>query len=149
MATTVFDVAAYIVAKRGSMSPMKLQKLVYYSQAWSLAWTGVPLFIERIEAWRDGPVVPALYQVHRKLSIVDGLDRGDASRLSLTQLETVDSVLSYYGTRSGKELSDLTHGEPPWLRARQGLHFWQAGNREIGHTELLNYYKSIDQQSNS
>ena len=51
----VFDVAAYILEQKGSMTTMKLQKLVYYSQAWSLVWDEKPLFEEAIEAWANGP----------------------------------------------------------------------------------------------
>ena len=47
------------------MSAMKLQKLIYYSQAWSLVWDDEPLFPERIEAWINGPVVPELYERHK------------------------------------------------------------------------------------
>lgn len=56
------DVAAYMLRKHGPMSAMKLQKLVYYAQAWSLVWEDRPLFPERIEAWANGPVIPELYQ---------------------------------------------------------------------------------------
>ena len=55
------DVAAYILKKCGNMSHMKLQKLMYYAQAWSLVWDEEPLFPERIEAWVNGPVVRPLY----------------------------------------------------------------------------------------
>lgn len=57
--TTVFDVAEYILEQHGEMTSMKLQKLVYYCQAWHLAWSDEPLFRESIEAWANGPVVPA------------------------------------------------------------------------------------------
>lgn len=57
----VRDVADYILAQRGPMSAMKLQKLVYYSQAWHLTWAEEPIFDARIEAWANGPVVPLLY----------------------------------------------------------------------------------------
>ena len=46
----VFDVAACILKQKGPMTAMKLQKLLYYSQAWSLVWDEKPLFPERIEA---------------------------------------------------------------------------------------------------
>jgi len=62
---SVLDVAANILAKRGPMSVMKLQKLVYYCQAWSLVWDDRPMFREPIEAWTMGPAVPALYREHR------------------------------------------------------------------------------------
>ena len=55
---TAHDVAAYILQKKGEMTAMKLQKLVYYSQAWSVVWDERPLFHEKIEAWANGPVVP-------------------------------------------------------------------------------------------
>jgi uncharacterized phage-associated protein len=51
------DVAAYILSRQGRMTAMKLQKLVYYSQAWSVVWDERPLFPEKIEAWANGPVV--------------------------------------------------------------------------------------------
>ncbi|HSS48337.1 MAG TPA: type II toxin-antitoxin system antitoxin SocA domain-containing protein, partial [Thermoanaerobaculia bacterium] len=63
--TTVHNVAAYILQKQGEMTAMKLQKLVYYSQAWSLVWDEEPLFAERVEAWANGPVVPDLYREHK------------------------------------------------------------------------------------
>ncbi|MGW1784893.1 Panacea domain-containing protein [Streptomyces sp. NPDC002143] len=71
--TSVFDVAAYILQKRAAAEPdrpamtaMKLQKLVYYCQAWHfLAWEGRALFPKAIQAWASGPVCPALYEVHQ------------------------------------------------------------------------------------
>jgi uncharacterized phage-associated protein len=59
------DVADYILKHLGSMTAMKLEKLVYYSQVWSLVWTERELFRERIEAWANGPVIPSLYRLHR------------------------------------------------------------------------------------
>lgn len=46
----VNDVAAYILEHAGPLTAMKLQKLVYYSQAWQLVWEDKALFPERIEA---------------------------------------------------------------------------------------------------
>ncbi|MCC6923464.1 MAG: DUF4065 domain-containing protein [Nitrosomonas sp.] len=60
-----FDVADYILVKQGAISAMKLQKLIYYSQAWSLVWDDEPLFNNKIEAWANGPVVRDLYEKHR------------------------------------------------------------------------------------
>lgn len=64
------DVAAYILHKQGPMTVWKLHKLLYYSQAWHLAWEDEPLFGERIEAWANGPVVPDLYPLHKGLLTV-------------------------------------------------------------------------------
>ena len=61
---SVHDLAAYILKKQGPMTAMKLQKLVYYCQAWSLVWDDRPMFTARIEAWASGPVVRDLYKEH-------------------------------------------------------------------------------------
>ena len=68
---TVHDVAAYILNKTGEITAMKLQKLVYYSQVWSLVWDEQPLFEARIEAWANGPVIPELYNEHRGQFLVN------------------------------------------------------------------------------
>ena len=60
---TVFDVVRFILEQKGSTTAMKLQKLVYYCQAWSLVWDEQPLFKERIEAWVNGPVVMTNHSV--------------------------------------------------------------------------------------
>ena len=140
---TVHDVAAYILKKRGAMSAMKLQKLVYYSQAWSVVWDERPLFPERIEAWANGPVVRGLYDLHRGSFEVSEWPHGDACRLTSGERATVDTVLDFYGDRSAQWLSDLTHREQPWLQARRGLPHGERGNREITLSSLEEYYSSL------
>ena len=61
----VFDVAEYILSQTGTISAMKLQKLIYYCQAWSLVWDDKKLFPEKIEAWISGPVIRDLYEKHK------------------------------------------------------------------------------------
>jgi uncharacterized phage-associated protein len=141
---TVRDVAEYVLHKCGAMSAMKLQKLVYYAQAWSLVWDDAPLFTERIEAWANGPVSPALYQAHRGAFHVEpGMLGGRASVLTPTQAETVNAVLNFYGDKSPQWLSDLTHFEAPWREARQGLDPGERGNAAISHAAMVEYYGSL------
>jgi uncharacterized phage-associated protein len=139
---TAHDVAAYILQKQGEMTAMKLQKLVYYSQAWSLVWDEEPLFNDRIEAWVNGPVVPALYQGHRGKFKVSDWPEGDPSRLTPQQRETIDAVLDYYGKKSSQWLSDLTHREAPWLEAREGLEPGDPGKHVISHASMAEYYSN-------
>ena len=137
------DVAAYILRKLGPMAAMKLQKLVYYSQAWSLVWDERPLFPNRIEAWANGPVIRELYDAHRGKFEVSRIAKGKLSELSEVERETVDSVLRFYGDKSGQWLSDLTHREDPWKNARVGLAPGEFGDREISHAALAEYYGSL------
>jgi uncharacterized phage-associated protein len=140
---TVFDVAAYILNKLGSISAMKLQKLVYYCQAWSLVWDERPLFSERIEAWTNGPVVPELFAFHRGQFIVDEIPIGNVDNLNSTQKETIDAVLDFYGDKPAQWLIDLAHSEKPWQNARKGLSETESGNREISIEAIADYYSSL------
>lgn len=63
--TTIFNVVSYILDITGTITTIKLQKLAYYSQAYSLATTGYPLFNEDFQAWRNGTVCPELFVMHR------------------------------------------------------------------------------------
>jgi uncharacterized phage-associated protein len=149
MCATVFDVAKYILKKTGSITTMKLQKLVYYSQAWSLVWDEKPLFSEKIEAWSNGPVVRELFERHRgsfKIS-ASKLCQGDARRLKKEEKETIDGVLSYYADKPSQWLSDLTHAEDPWREARAGLPAMIRGANEITLESMARYYGSLPANS--
>jgi len=139
----VFDVADYILHKVGPMTTMKLQKLIYYSQAWSLVWDEKPLFGERIEAWANGPVSPDLFAAHRgKFSISDE-PNGDRRRLNRDEIETINAVLAAYGDKSAAWLSDLTHREEPWMNARNGIPDRVRSNAEITHGAMTDYYGNL------
>lgn len=141
---SVFDVAAYILRKLGPMTTMKLQKLCYYAQAWSLVWDEEPLFNEKIEAWANGPVVPVLYEVHKGMFKITAasLPKGDPEVFSDAQRETMDLVLGEYGDKPSKWLIDLTHMEAPWKDARHGLPDGVPGYSEITHAAMAEFYSS-------
>lgn len=143
MAVSAHDVAAYILKHQGEMTTMKLQKLVYYCQAWSLVWDDEPLFHEAIEAWASGPVVRELYDLHRGMFKISKCPPGRASRLNRTQRETVDAVLRFYGKKPSHWLSDLTHNEDPWRQARCGLAPGERGSEIISHASMMEYYTSL------
>lgn len=137
------DVAAYILKKKGTMTAMKLQKLLYYCQAWSLVWDEEPLFHEKIEAWANGPVVREIYNQHAGKFKITRWASGKISNLSKKQKETIDPVLKYYGNKSSQWLSDLTHKEQPWKSARHGLSPTQRGSKTITHASMHEYYDSL------
>lgn len=146
-AVTVDDVAAYILAHQGSMTAMKLQKLVYYSQAWSLVWDEATLFEERIEAWANGPVCPALWEHHRgRFKVEPPWQWGDAGHLAEPQRDTVEAVLRFYGDKSAQWLSDLAHSEGPWVEARGELPPGVRGNRVIALASMAEYYEAISHE---
>ena len=142
---SVFDVAKYILEKQGRMSTWKLQKLCYYSLAWHFTWTEHRLFTEDFQAWRNGPVCPELFAVHKGLFMIDAseLPFGNSDKLDTDERESVDVVLKDYGDWSPYELRALTHHEFPWLNARGNLPD-DANSEEIISLESMgNYYGSL------
>lgn len=125
------------------MTTMKLQKLVYYCQAWSLVWDERPLFRENIEAWANGPVVRELFNYHRGQYTISAVTIGNPDLLNENQKETIDAVLDYYGSQSSQWLSDLTHMEDPWRLTRTGLPETHRGSRVIGLDVISEYYGSL------
>lgn len=117
----VDDVAAAILAAAGPMTAKKLEKLVYYSQAWHLAWRERPLFSDTIEAWAQGPAVRRLYDQHRRQYQVREWRSGDRSRLSPDEWHTVEWVVGRYGSFTAEALSRMTHNDSPWQVARGAL----------------------------
>jgi uncharacterized phage-associated protein len=137
------DVAAYILQQRGSMSAMKLQKLVYYSQAWHLVWEEQPLFEEPVQAWANGPVVRELYDEHRGKFTVSTWRKGDPSNLTEAERDSIDVVLEFYGPKSAVWLSEATHREDPWKDARGGLPPTVRSSKEITPAAMAEYYSSL------
>jgi uncharacterized phage-associated protein len=136
---SVYDVAAYVEQQLGEVSAYKLQKLVYYAQAWSLAWDNEPLFPEVIKAWKDGPVSPEL----RHQRVKTNVRTGRADNLSPEARRTVDAVLAFYGPMSANDLIELTHRETPWREARS-----RGGDSPpITHRAMRAYYGPIAEKS--
>lgn len=140
------DVAAYVVDHFNgeSISTMKLQKLCYIAQGWSLALRNKPLFTASFEAWRNGPVTRALYAAHRGEYSVSSWSRGDASALEVGEKIVLDAVLANYEALTGRQLSALTH-QPgtPWsvTRAEHGVPDDAACQIEISDDLIRSHYR--------
>jgi uncharacterized phage-associated protein len=140
---SALDVAAYILRICGPITAMKLQKLVYYCQAWSLVWDEKPLFFESIEAWANGPVIRELYDAHRGQFEVSEIPNGNPTKFKKFQIETITAVLDYYKNFTSQKLSDLTHSEDPWKAARYGLPVTARSDAIISHASMMEYYSSL------
>ncbi len=143
----IFDVAIYILDKiGGTTSAMKLHKLCYYSQAWSLVWDDAELFSNKIEAWAYGPVIPDLYSKHQGKFAVDKshfINFISKEHLSTSQKETIDVVLKNYADKSSQWLSDQTHSEIPWKEARKGIPEYERSSQVITLEAMACYYGAL------
>lgn len=148
----VFDVAKYILEIRRERNELpittwKLQKLVYYAQAWSLVWDDEPLFNNPIQAWANGPVCPDLYQEHKGDFKISDLRRGNIANLNSDQRETIKVVVDYYGAKSAHYLSELTHQERPWREARGDAEPGERGKNIITLAAMAEYYGSLYEEA--
>jgi len=134
------DVAAYLLARLGTMQQLRLQKLLFYCQAWRVAYAKPRLFDDPIEAWAAGPVVPAVWRDHAYEYMIESEPNGDQTRLSLEQKLSIDAVLDRYAGFTGEELSQLTHREDPWKIARNGLPEGVRGSRLITVESMGDFY---------
>lgn len=116
---TALDVAAWFLneidRKAGdSITNLKLQKLVYYAQAWATTLLDHPLFEEPIEAWAHGPVVAVVYHEYKSYGYHDLPASRTKPRLKPEERIILEDVLTIYGEHSAKFLEELTHSEKPW-----------------------------------
>lgn len=142
---SVFDVAEYILSQEGETSAMKLQKLVYYSQAWHLVGEDEPIFDADFEAWANGPVVKELYDEHQGMVTVPPghFEQGDAGEIEGRTKEIVDKIVDFYGEKESFVLSELTHEERPWKETRGSLPEGARSRRTIPQSTMKEYYESL------
>lgn len=153
-----------MISKGISVSPLKLQKILYYEQAWHMVFFGRnnQLFDAAPQAWVNGPVYPVIYHEYKDkvsgmcehlkeqhfgvdnqndiLSSIQSLS--EAMRLSKEQTDLIDSVIMLYGTKTQNQLILVTHSELPWCEKREGLLPFEASEREISLDTMYNYYKA-------
>lgn len=119
---TCFDVAEYFLSLAeedvgDSISNLKLQKLVYYAQGFSLVILKGPLFPESIEAWTHGPVVPELYHRYKEYGS-DGIpkpEKIDFSKYNQEVKDLLNEVWEVYGQFSAWKLRNMSHATMPWI----------------------------------
>ena len=141
---TVFDVAHYILEKLGPTSTMKLQKLCYYCQAWSLVWDDTELFPEDFEAWANGPVCKELFTATRgKFSVTAKDEHGSSDNLTENQKNSINLVLDYYAKHNAQWLSQLTHMEDPWQQARVNVPAGESSSNIITKESMALYYGGL------
>ena len=144
---TAIDVAEYFIDKSNkdlrSITNKKLQKLVYYSQAWSLVLSDEELFEEKIEAWVHGPAIRSLYIKYKSFGfspIKKEPDITSLNSLSASIKNLLANVWSVYGGFDADYLEMLTHSEKPWQEAREGLQSSENSENKISLEIMKTFY---------
>jgi uncharacterized phage-associated protein len=118
----VSDAIVEFCARHGDwITNQKLQKLLYYAQAWHLALYNRPMFPEEFQAWIHGPVEPTSYAAYASSGHGPIASANAIWSLPAKSLKHIEDVFESYGRLSAFDLERLACSEPPWVAARNGL----------------------------
>ena len=121
----------------------KLQKLVYYAQAWSVVLNNEPLFSDKIEAWVHGPAIKSLYVKYKDFGfnpIRKDISPTKINVISSKTKKLLGSIWDVYGKLDAGYLELLTHSEKPWQDARAGLESHASSDAEITIASMRSFY---------
>ena len=148
----MLKVIAYIFEKLEEVTPLMLQKLLYFIQGVYSALYGEPIFEEDCRAWIHGPVYLEVYDLFRnfKYNPIDdarfAILEGKEDSLTEGEKQVIDLVVNTFGMYSGKALEKITHNEAPWLEARKGYGDSIPSNELLPKERIMNYYILINQK---
>ena len=146
------ELTNYILAKGGSMNHLKLQKVLYYVEAWHLVFFNKSIVEDEFQAWVHGPVSKKLWNEVKNLSVLyselevskpEKIIKDVEEKLNQDQIDLINDVIKKYGKQSGYNLECLTHNELPWIEAREGLSPNAPSNNIISKKTMKKYYSEL------
>jgi uncharacterized phage-associated protein len=139
---SVVDVAEVLLEKLGPLTGLELDALCYLVQGNHLARTGLPAFLEAIEASPSGPVIPRLHEEWkgaRRVRSVHG--NPQVAEKDDTVHQVIEQVVAYHSRTSGPWLKDLISEQKPWLDARDG-HGPRRHSHRIDPIAMREFFRS-------
>jgi uncharacterized phage-associated protein len=149
------DVCDFVILRANAdevipLSNLKLQKLLFYIQAWHLAFYKEPFFKGKFQAWVHGPVNREIYERFReKKWLYSDITKSDVLRsdpetsFAVADIDHMNNVLEVYLRFTGMQLESLTHSEEPWIQTRKGYSPFALCEKEIDEELMKDFYKSI------
>ncbi len=126
------------------LTNLKLQKLLYYAQAWYLVLQNKPLFTEDFQAWVHGPALPSQYQRFKKFEWRPILEEKIISpQLSDDIRSQLTEIVDVFGVETASALELMTHNERPWIEARKGMAADQLSKEIISKESMRSFYQSL------
>ncbi len=144
---TYFDIANYFLHKAKetaiTVTNLKLQKLVYYAQAWHLAIHNEPLMKgATFEAWIHGPVIHELWNEYRNHSYEPINEEVTPPKLDARTDQFLEEVVEVYLDKDAYTMELMSHREDPWILARKGCADNERCTNIISEESMRTYFKS-------
>ena len=139
-------ISNYIIAIGKEITPLALQKMLYYAQGFYKAFFGKFLLKEDCQAWVHGPVYVDIYEKYKKFksaNIPIQIDYDIEDIIADEKREVLDAVIKYFGYYNGKALEKMSHYETPWIKARQGLLPLENSNNIISKNDIEEYFIKV------
>mgnify|MGYP000084112738 CR=1 FL=1 len=141
------DVANWFIGKLAEsgdvVTHLKVQKLLYYSEAWNQVINGEELFDGQIQAWAHGPVVPEVFHEFKQhgWNPLPVPQENQIPKFSKKIENVLNQVIDTYGELPAKTLETMTHEDAPWIRARGGLDPEERCEVSISKEEIKKFFK--------
>ena len=125
------------------VTEMRLHKLLYYIQGWSLGLRGREIFNEHVSAWVHGPVVKTIRKrcPKNKLQHVDKNLFPEVGSLAVEDQKFITNIWHQYRGFSAWALRNMTHREQPWVKAREGFSPQVPSDVQISFDEMKQFFK--------
>ena len=142
-------VLSYIFEQMKEVTPLALQKILYFIQGIYMVLYDKPLYEEDCMAWVHGPVYEEVYDLFKDFKynpIEDdrfAIFKNRFDELGEHEKKVIDLVINTFGKYSGKVLEDITHEELPWKNARAGYDASEPSREIISKDEIKNYFISV------
>lgn len=132
------------------LTHLRLQKLLYYVQGWSLALRNSPMFDDRIEALVNGPVARSVYRYFADygFGLIMPTQAAEPEDLSEEDAEFIGSIWEAYKGYSASSLRSMTHKERPWRDARAGFRPDEKCENEITHEAMKAFFSALAEEGN-
>ena len=140
---------SYIFEQMQEITPLALQKILYFIQGIYMVMFDEPLFKEDCMAWVHGPVYEQVYNLFKDFKYNPIEDNRFAIfkerfvELSDQERKVIDLVINSFGKYSGKVLEIITHNESPWKDARSDYNPLQPSREIIDKNEIMEYFSLV------
>lgn len=146
----LYNVALYLIERLGDVTPLALQKLLYFVQLFSKNYLSQNMFLDDCKAWVHGPVYSDIYDCfsYYKWNNIDysELLKSREYNLNEKEIKFVNLIIKYFGCYSPKILEKMTHLTDPWLNARKGLEKDNKSIRVIELKDIEDYRNKINKK---
>ena len=141
------DVANFLLAEcreRGeNLTNLKLQKLLFYADAWNLALRDQELFPEQFQAWVHGPVLVSQYHRFKDYKWRPITEAVEKPAISDALAKHLSEIVDVFGSETAVALEIMTHREKPWLEARGETPETEPSNARISKATTRDFYRAL------